>query len=164
MKASSLPPVVWCCACGLVIQLCLTLCNSMDCSLPGSSVHGILQARILEWVAVLFSRGSSWSKDWITTGFFIYSMRKFSSSWLLSVSFKSWKDAEFFSNAFEASLKWWCRFPLIPLMWYIILIYFHTLNYSGIPRINPTWSQCVILLVWYWIQFSLNLFKLWFLL
>ena len=43
----------------LVSQLCLTLCNPMDCSLPGSSVHGILQARILERVAILFSRGSS---------------------------------------------------------------------------------------------------------
>ena len=40
-------------------QLCLTVCDPMDCSLPGSSVHGILQARILEWVAVPFSRGSS---------------------------------------------------------------------------------------------------------
>ena len=40
-----------------------TLCNSMDCSLPGSSVHRILQARILEWVAISFSRGSSWSRD-----------------------------------------------------------------------------------------------------
>ena len=36
----------------------------MDCSLPGSSVHGILQARILEWVAIPFSRGSSWPRDW----------------------------------------------------------------------------------------------------
>ena len=42
----------------LVAQLCLTLCNLMDCVLPGSSVHGILQARILEWVAILFSGGS----------------------------------------------------------------------------------------------------------
>ena len=42
-----------------VAQLCLTLCNPMDCSLPGSSVHGILQARIPEWVAISFSRGSS---------------------------------------------------------------------------------------------------------
>ena len=40
----------------LVTQLCLILCDSMDCSPPGSSVHGILQARILEWVAILFSR------------------------------------------------------------------------------------------------------------
>ena len=43
-------------------QLCLTLCNPMDCSSPGSSVHGILQARILEWVAISFSRGSSWPR------------------------------------------------------------------------------------------------------
>ena len=47
----------------LVIQLCLTLCNPMDCSLPGSFVHRILQARMLEWVAVSFSRGSSWLRD-----------------------------------------------------------------------------------------------------
>ena len=39
----------------LVAQLCLTLCNSMDCSPPGSSVWGILQARILEWVVIPFS-------------------------------------------------------------------------------------------------------------
>ena len=39
----------------LVTQSCLILCNPMDCSLPGSSVHGISQARILEWVAISFS-------------------------------------------------------------------------------------------------------------
>ena len=43
----------------LVFQLCPTVCDPMDCSLPGSSVHGILQARILEWVAIPFLRGSS---------------------------------------------------------------------------------------------------------
>ena len=47
-----------------VTQSCLTLCGPMDCSLPGSSVHGIFQVRVLEWVAISFSRGSSWSKDW----------------------------------------------------------------------------------------------------
>ena len=41
-----------------VTQSCRTLCDPMDCSLPGSSVRGILQARILEWVSILFSRGS----------------------------------------------------------------------------------------------------------
>ena len=41
-----------------------TLCNPVDCSLPGSSVHGILQARILEWVAISFSRGSPRPRDW----------------------------------------------------------------------------------------------------
>ena len=49
------------CLC-LVAQLCPTL-RPHDCSLPGSSVHGILQARILEWVAISFSRGSSWARD-----------------------------------------------------------------------------------------------------
>ena len=44
-------------------QSCPTLCDSMDCSLPGSSIHGILQARILEWVAISFSRGSSQPRD-----------------------------------------------------------------------------------------------------
>ena len=42
-----------------VTQWCLTLCNPVDCSPPGSTVHGILQARILESVAIIFSRGSS---------------------------------------------------------------------------------------------------------
>ena len=47
-----------------VAQSCLILCDPLDCSLPGSSVRGIFQARILEWVAISFSRGSSWSRDW----------------------------------------------------------------------------------------------------
>ena len=44
-------------------QACPTLSNPVDCSPPGSSVHGILQARILEWVAISFSRGSSHPRD-----------------------------------------------------------------------------------------------------
>ena len=61
----------------LVTQSCLTLCSP-----PGSSVHGILQARILEKLAIPFSRGSSWSRDWtwvfyIAGGFFtIWSTRE----------------------------------------------------------------------------------------
>ena len=46
-----------------VAQLCPTLCDPMDCSLPGSSVHGIFQATILEWAAISFSRGSSQPRD-----------------------------------------------------------------------------------------------------
>ena len=45
-------------------QSCLTLCDPMHCSLPGSSVHGILQARTLQWVDIPFSRGSSRLRDW----------------------------------------------------------------------------------------------------
>ena len=47
-----------------VAQSCPTLCDPMDCSLPGFSVHGIFQARILEWVAISFSRKSSQPRDW----------------------------------------------------------------------------------------------------
>ena len=67
-----------------VAQSCLTLCNPMDCRFPGSSVHGILQTRVLKWVAISFSRGSSQPRDrawvariagscftiWATRGFF----------------------------------------------------------------------------------------------
>ena len=48
----------------LAAQLCPALCDPVDCSPPGSSVHGILQARILEWVTTLSSRGSSQPRDW----------------------------------------------------------------------------------------------------
>ena len=51
-----------------VAQSCLTLCDLMDCSLPGSSLHRILQARVLEGVAISFFRGSSWPRDrtWVS--------------------------------------------------------------------------------------------------
>ena len=51
-----------------VTQLCPTLCDPMDCSLQGSSVHGIFQARVLEWVAISFSRESSRLRDrtWVS--------------------------------------------------------------------------------------------------
>ena len=61
---------LWClsfshntCACS-VAQFCWTFCDPMDCRTPGSSVQGIFQARILKWVAISYSRGSSWSRDW----------------------------------------------------------------------------------------------------
>ena len=50
-------------SCSLVTKSCPTLCDPMDCSLPGSSVRGIFHARILEWVAISFSRVSSWLRD-----------------------------------------------------------------------------------------------------
>ena len=59
-KLSTSPSQVFCC---LVAKLCLTLCDPMDCSPLGSSVCGILQARILEWVAISFSSGSSPPRD-----------------------------------------------------------------------------------------------------
>jgi len=55
------PCEVCCC---LAVQSFLTLCNPIDCNLPDSSVHGISWARILEWVSISFSRGSSQPRDW----------------------------------------------------------------------------------------------------
>ena len=51
--------VGWLCCCAESLQSCPTLTDPMDCSLPGSSVHRILQARTLEWVAISYFRGSS---------------------------------------------------------------------------------------------------------
>ena len=49
------------------VKSCPTLCDPVDSSPPGSSIHGISQARILEWVAASFSRGPSWPRDWTCT-------------------------------------------------------------------------------------------------
>ena len=71
----------------LVAQSCPTLCDPVDCSLSGSFVHGILQARILEWIAIPFSRGSSQPRDQtqashIAGGFFtIWATREASPSY-----------------------------------------------------------------------------------
>ena len=62
----------------LVTKLCPTLCDPMDCSPVGSSVHGILQARILEWVAITFSRGSLFIVPFNSTP---YILPSFSSSY-----------------------------------------------------------------------------------
>jgi len=51
------------CVCAKLLQPCPTLCDPMDCSSTGSSVHGLFQARILEWFAMPSSRGSSWPRD-----------------------------------------------------------------------------------------------------
>ena len=70
-----------------VTQSCLTLCMPMDCSLPGSFVHGIFQARILEWVAISFSRRSSRPRDWTPVShivgrhFTIWATREASMDW-----------------------------------------------------------------------------------
>ena len=63
--------------CCLVTKSCLTLCNPMDSNLPGSSVHGISQTRILEWVAIFFSRdlpqpGIQPTSPTLSSGFFIH--------------------------------------------------------------------------------------------
>ena len=82
----------------LVAQSCLTLCDSVDCSPPGSSVCGTSQARILEWVAISSSRGSSWCRDQICI----------SSHWQAGSLPLSHLGSPFF-NAFQVVLWATCR-------------------------------------------------------
>ena len=76
----------------LVAQACPTLCNPMDYSPPGSSVHGILQARKLKWIAMPSSRGSSQPRDWTRVScparrfFNVWATRKAYSLELLKIS------------------------------------------------------------------------------
>ena len=103
-----------------VAQSCLTLCHPIDCSLPGSSLHGILQARILEWVAISFSRRSSLPRDltrvshivsrhftvWATREVYIL-LRLLNISWLVvkrELDFIS-EDTSTYSNASPPRFK-----------------------------------------------------------
>ena len=74
-----------------VAELCLTFCDPMEYSLPGSSLHGILQARVLEWVPMPFSRGSSQPRDRpasssLAGGFFTTSAAYVNSSLIIGLS------------------------------------------------------------------------------
>ena len=83
-----------------VTQLCPTLCDPMDCSLPGSSVHGIFQAMVLEWIAISFSRWSSWPRDWTQV------------SRIVDRSFTTWATREPHLEAQFASAN--PKFPFLP--------------------------------------------------
>ena len=75
-----------------VAQSCPTLCDPMDCSLPSSSVHGIFQAIVLEWIAISFSRGSSLPRDQTQVScivdrcFTIWATREVLSQWPVNIS------------------------------------------------------------------------------
>ena len=70
----------------LVAQVCPTLCNPMYYSTPVSSVHGILQARILEWITIPFSRESSWPKDQTQVSYIAY---RFFTVWAIREAMKN---------------------------------------------------------------------------
>ena len=96
----------------LQAQSCPTLCDPMVCSLPGSSVPGILQARILEWVALSFSRRSSQPRDWtwvsriVGRHFTIWATREV--LWSINLAVKvSWKS----TFCFVTQFVFWLQFP-----------------------------------------------------
>ena len=89
-----------CFNCAQSLQSCLTLCNSMDHDLPGSSVHGILQARILEWVAISFSSDKvsevmKWVKWWSEWSEVSQSCRLFAAPWTVT------------QTIIQGGLPWW---------------------------------------------------------
>ena len=97
----------------LVPQWCLTLHCSVDCSLPGSSVHGILQARTLEWVAIPFSRGSSRPRNqtWVSC-----IAGRFFTDWATreSCSFLNIRP-HVFTSSDDFSIQWWNTYFLLYL-------------------------------------------------
>ena len=102
----------------LVAQSSLTLCDPMDCSLAGSSVHGILQTRFLKWAAIPFSRGSSWPRDWIwfSCRFFTTSAAREVNSEASQISFPSTVPQRYKTTSGELELRdlegHWSRFRL----------------------------------------------------
>ena len=87
----------------LLMRLCPTLCNPMECSPPGSSDYGMLQARILEWVATSFSKGSSQSSDqtWVSS-----IAGNFFTIWATKVSLKI-QNPEVRKSTQKFDLKFW---------------------------------------------------------
>ena len=85
----------------LVTQSCLTLWDIEDCSPPGSSVHGILQARVLEWVALPSSRGSSWPRDWTRASCVSCTAGRFSTYWATGEAESSLQRRKAFAVATE---------------------------------------------------------------
>ena len=97
-------------------QSCLNICNPMDCSLPGASVHGIFQARILEWVAISYPRGSSWSRDWTQVSYISCIARQIlyhCTTWKILKKKKKKKKSVFFClNIYKVWM--FSDFPILP--------------------------------------------------
>ena len=130
-----------------VTQLCLTLCDPMDCSLPGFSVHRILQARILEWAAMPFSRSTKiwllwtvyihlWSSLWDSSPF----VKFFSCPWCSwSTMIKIQVNGLFYSSLVMASLipGWMCLNIVIWDVCFRCLDLVHELT----SPLSSTWPQ-----------------------
>ena len=125
------------CACARthvkLLQLCPTLCNTMDCSPPGSSVHDILQARILEWVAIPFSRGSSPPRYWTWVS---CTAAKFLTLWAARKAWFSLTELCYFYSMTDGGNTGICRAPL-------------PISFSASPRV---WHFCalIVCVIWTW--------------
>ena len=108
----------------VVAQSCLTAGNPTDCSPPGSSVHGILQARVLEWVAIPFSKGSSHPRD---------------GTWASCTAGR-------FFTAWATKEAWFCHItkPLKKKKKKIALIYEYTIIFLGKDQRGKNGSTCIL--------------------
>ena len=97
-KSSTYEPSSWCGG-GLVAKVLFNSCNPMDWSPPGSSVHGISQARILEWDAISFSRGSSQARDWTKSLVLLV---------IYCIAGRSFTDWAIREASYECSKMWTC--------------------------------------------------------
>ena len=88
----------------LVIQLCLTLCDPGDCSLPGSSLLGISQARILKWVAISSSKRSSWPRDQTQVSCISSIGRQILYPWAI---WRAFSEALQYKHSHENGNPWW---------------------------------------------------------
>ena len=111
-------------------QSCLSLCDPMDYSSPGSSVHGILQARIMEWLAIPFSRGSSYPRDWTQVS---HTAGRFFTIYLYKVLCCFQNMTSF--NAQNSPLKW--ELLLWPL--YSISPFCNVINHVHCPTWTLFW-------------------------
>ena len=124
------------CFCAKLLQSCLTLFDPMDCSSPGPSVHGILQARILEWVAMPSSRGSSQPRDWTQVS---HTAGKFFTIWTTS---NIWYLASFhmlmgYSSILSGEMSIQVLYSLTGLPIFLLLMCRRSFS---ILDINPLWN------------------------
>ena len=126
----------------VVAQLCPTLCNPMDSSPPGSSVHGTLYIRILEWVAISFSKGSSWPRDWTWVSCMADS--------LLSEPPGQPNLHESLFNWFSPVLNTWkvfnCQADMKPAWLHAVYIVAQGLEDSVYPQTSEMGSECFVIL------------------
>ena len=112
-----------------LLQLCLTLCDPMDCSPSGSFVHGILQTRVLEWIAMPLSKGSSWPRDWTFVSYDIQWSHLCHPLLFLTSIFPS---IRVFSNESVLCIRW-------PKYWNFSFSISPSKEYSGLISFRMDW-------------------------
>ena len=149
--------------------LCPSLCNPMDYRRSGSSVHGILQARILEWAATPSSRGSFWPRDWTCISCVILHCRQLLYHWATREAqyighvqpyckTRLWKDCGFrfpsqalSSSCFLIQMVMSCSWPEMPLVsiWWGIEIFISTIHKQLDPAHNHVKADASLVKPWW---------------